>query len=126
VASSLAYVRKNVDRMNYPNYRRQGLPVTSATVESLIKQFNQRVKGTEKFWLCGGAETVLQVRAAYLSDDGRGEEFHQHRPRGPLSAKTAYAKSHERSCTPMDAARVMVHKTGANVIFTRMMPREFV
>jgi hypothetical protein len=82
VASCLAYVQKNADRMNYPQYRREGLPITSAAVESLIKQFNQRVKGTEKFWLTGGAEAVLQVRAAYLSDDGRGEEFHQHRPRG--------------------------------------------
>ena len=82
VASCLAYVQKNADRMNYPQYRREGLPITSAAVESLIKQFNQRVKGTEKFWLTGGAEAVLQVRAAYLSEDGRGEEFHQHRPRG--------------------------------------------
>ena len=82
MALSLAYVQKNAERMNYPQYRRQGLPVTSAAVESLIKQFNQRVKGTEKFWLRGGAEAVLQVRAAYLSDDGRGEEFHEHRPRG--------------------------------------------
>jgi hypothetical protein len=81
VALSLAYVQKNADRMNYPQYRREGLPVTSAAVESLIKQFNQRVKGTEKFWLRGGAEAVLQVRAAYLSDDERGEQFHQHRPR---------------------------------------------
>jgi hypothetical protein len=82
VASCLAYVQKNADRMNYPQYRREGLPVTSAAVESLIKQFNHRVKGTEKFWLRGGAEAVLQVRAAYLSDDGRGEEFHSRRPRG--------------------------------------------
>ena len=82
VALTLAYVQNNADRMNYPQYRREGLPVTSAAVESLIKQFNQRVKGTEKFWLRGGAEAVLQVRAAYLSDDGRGEEFHAHRPRG--------------------------------------------
>ncbi len=82
VALSLAYVQKNADRMNYPQYRREGLPLTSAAVESLIKQFNQRVKGTEKFWLRGGAEAVLQVRAAYLSDDGRGEEFHSRRPRG--------------------------------------------
>ena len=78
----LAYVRKNAERMDYPRYRREGLPVTSAAVESLIKQFNQRVKGTEKFWRQGGAEAVLQVRAAYLSDDGRGEAFHQDRPRG--------------------------------------------
>jgi hypothetical protein len=82
VASCLAYVQKNAGRMNYPQYRREGLPITSAAVESLIKQFNQRVKGTEKFWLTGGAEAVLQVRAAYLSDDGRDEKFHQHRPRG--------------------------------------------
>jgi len=82
VAEALAYVGQNARRMNYPQYRREGLPVTSAAVESLIKQFNQRIKGTEKFWLRGGAEAILQVRAAYLSEDGRGEEFHARRPRG--------------------------------------------
>ena len=82
VALSLAYVQNNADRMNYPQYRLEGLQVTSAAVELLIKQFNQRVKRTDKFWLRGGAEAVLQVRAAYLSDDGRGEEFHSRRPRG--------------------------------------------
>jgi hypothetical protein len=82
LALTLAYVEKNVERMDYPRYRREGLPVTSAAVESLVKQFNQRIKGTEKFWLEGGVEAVLQVRAAYLSDDGRGDDFHRHRPRG--------------------------------------------
>ena len=82
VAATLAYVNRNRQRMDYPRYRRQGLPVTSAAVESLIKQVNRRVKGTEKFWLRGGAETVLEVRAAYLSEDGRAEAFHDHRPRG--------------------------------------------
>ena len=81
VAKVLAYVTANAGRMDYPSYRRNGLPVGSAAVESLIKQFNQRVKGTEKFWLRGGAEAVLQIRAAYLSDDGRGEAFHANRPR---------------------------------------------
>jgi hypothetical protein len=80
--ATLAYVERNAGRMDYPRYRREGLPITSAAVESLIKQFNQRVKGTEKFWLRGGAEAVLQVRAAYLSDDGRAEEHYAHRPRG--------------------------------------------
>jgi len=51
-------------------------------VESLIKQFNHRVKGTEKFWTESGAELVLQVRAAYLSVDDRARQFHAHRPRG--------------------------------------------
>ena len=82
VSSVLKYVSDNANRMDYPRYRREGLPVSSAIVESLIKQFNQRVKGTEKFWVRGDAEAVLQVRAAYLSEDGRGEAFHAHRPRG--------------------------------------------
>ena len=51
-------------------------------MESLIKQFNQRVKGTEKFWNKGGAESVLQIRAAYLSEDDRSDAFHQARPPG--------------------------------------------
>ena len=93
LAKCLAYLQKNADRMNYPRYRREGLPVTSAAVESLVKQFNQRVKGTEKFWLQGGAEAILQVRAAYLSDDGRGEDFHQHRPRGHAVGQNRLRKS---------------------------------
>ena len=82
VADTLAYVRRNRQRMDYPRYRGQGLPVTSAAVESLIKQVNRRVKGTEKFWRRGGAECVLAVRTAYLSEDGRAEAFHDHRPQG--------------------------------------------
>jgi hypothetical protein len=65
------YLRNNVDRMKYPEYRRSGLPVTSSWVESLIKEINYRVRGTEKFWNESGAESVLQVRAAVLSDDER-------------------------------------------------------
>jgi len=80
---ALEYVRSNAHRMDYANYRRAGLPITSTAVESLIKQFNKRVKGTEKFWLRGGAEAILQGRAAYLSEDGRGLDFYAHRPRGP-------------------------------------------
>jgi len=83
VSLVLEYVTNNAARMDYPRYRREGLPVTSTLVESLIKQFNQRVQGTEKFRLRGGAEAILQGRGAYLSEDGRGEAFHAHRPRGP-------------------------------------------
>ncbi len=37
-------------------------------MESLIKEINYRVKGTEKFWNCPeGAETILRVRAAGLA-----------------------------------------------------------
>lgn len=81
VELTLAYVERNRERMDYPRYRRMGLPVSSSLVESLIKQINHRVKGTEQFWTSGGLEAVLQVRAAYLSEDGRAEEFHERRPR---------------------------------------------
>ena len=72
VSRTLTYLENNQDRMRYPEYRSRGLPVTSSLVESLIKQFNQRVKGTEKFWTRPEkAEAILQVRAALLSDDDR-------------------------------------------------------
>lgn len=82
VSLVLDYVTDNAERMDYPRYRREGLPVTSTIVESLIKQFNTRVKGTEKFWLRRGAEAILQSRAAYLSEDGRSQAFYAHRPEG--------------------------------------------
>src|SRR3954454_11920278 len=83
VALTLGYVQRNRGRMDYPRYRTMGLPVSSSLVESLIKQVNLRVKGTEQFWTDGGLEAVLQVRAAYLSQDHRADAHHDHRPRGP-------------------------------------------
>ena len=83
VELALGYVQRNRERMDYPRYRRLGLPVSSSLMESLIKQLNHRVKGTEQFWNDGGLEAVLQVRAAYLSQDGRAEAFHEQRPRSP-------------------------------------------
>jgi hypothetical protein len=83
LADVVGYVENNRDKMDYPRYRRQGLPITSAPVESVIKQVNRRVKGSEKFWLRGGVEGVLQVRAAYLSEDGRADRhWARPRPRG--------------------------------------------
>ena len=65
VAEALSYLSNNAERMNYPAYRRQGLPTTSSLVESLVGEFNARVKGKAKFWnRPGGADAILQVRAA--------------------------------------------------------------
>lgn len=75
LADAAGYVGNNRTRMDYPEYRRLGLPISSAPVESTIKQINRRMKSTEKFWLDGGAEAILQLRAAYLSDDGRWEKY---------------------------------------------------
>ena len=72
VVNAARYLRNNRSRMDYPCYRRLGLPVTSALMESLVKEVNYRVKGTEMFWNDPeGAEAILQVRAAALCDDDR-------------------------------------------------------
>ena len=51
----------------------------SSYVESAVKQFNYRVKGTEKLWREAGAEEMLQLRADYLSDGDTMGEFWQRR-----------------------------------------------
>lgn len=79
VDRTLTYLRNQQDKMNYAQYRRQGLPITSSHVESVVKQINQRVKGTEKFWSEPGSEAVLQLRADYLSDGQPLEDFWQRR-----------------------------------------------
>ena len=79
VADTLRYLKNNQDRMKYDEYRRLGLPITSSHVESTVKQFNRRVKGTEKFWSEEGAEALLQLRADYLSETETMEKFWQER-----------------------------------------------
>lgn len=79
VARALGYLQNHKDQMRYPEYRRQGLPLTTSYVESAVKQFNQRVKGTEKFWTEAGAEALLQLRADDLSDDQPLPAFWQRR-----------------------------------------------
>jgi hypothetical protein len=75
VSRALDYVVNNYDRIDYPRYRKLGLPCSSAPMESAVKQFSRRIKGTEKFWVQDGAEAVLQVRAACLSQDDRLERL---------------------------------------------------
>lgn len=79
VARSLTYLEAHQSQMNYAEYRCRGLPITSSYVESTVKQFNQRVKGTEKFWSERGAEAMLQLRADHLSDHNPLEQFWQTR-----------------------------------------------
>lgn len=76
-----SYLRNNRERMDYPRYRRDGLPTTSSLVESLVGEFGTRVKGKQKHWSRpDGAESILQLRAALLSEDGRLERYFAHRP----------------------------------------------
>jgi hypothetical protein len=90
VAEALSYLSHNAPRMDYPRYRRLGLPTTSSLVESLVGDVNGRVKSKQKYWnRPGGAEAILQVRAAYLSEDGRLQRYFAQRPGYPYRRRVA-------------------------------------
>jgi hypothetical protein len=88
VHATARYLTNNSSRMDYPRYRKMGLPVTSSLAESLVKQISRRVKGTEKFWNDGpSGESILQVRAAVISDGNRLSKWTRNRPVSPFSPR---------------------------------------
>jgi hypothetical protein len=90
VAEALSYLRNNQSHMDYPRYRQEGLPITSSLVESLVGEFNARVKSRQKYWnRPDGAEAILQLRAAVLSEDDRLARFFAQRPGNPHRRKAA-------------------------------------
>jgi len=94
VATAVRYLTNNQARMDYPRYRAAGLPVTSAHMESLVKEINHRVKGTEMFWNDpAGAEAILQIRAAALCDDDRLVKYLTRRPGSPYTRRPTLAQA---------------------------------
>jgi hypothetical protein len=80
VHEARSYLRNNRNRMAYPRYRQMGLPTTSSLVESLVGEFNARVKSKQKYWTRpSGAESILQLRAALLSEDDRLSRYFANR-----------------------------------------------
>jgi hypothetical protein len=79
VSEALTYLRNNAERMRYDKYRKAGMPITSSHMESTVKMFNYRLKGTEKFWSEKGAEAMLQLRADHLSETEPLEAFWEKR-----------------------------------------------
>lgn len=92
VRDALSSLKNNQERMKYDEYRRQGLPLVSSHVESTVKQFNRRVKGTEKFWSESGAEALLQLRADYLSETEPMERYWEEREAG-ATGRRVYRRS---------------------------------
>jgi hypothetical protein len=92
VSATLTYLQNQQSRMNYPEYRRAGLPITSAHMESTVKLLNRRVKGSEKYWSENGAEALLQLAADHLSTSQPMTEFWRTRPDRQTGYRT-YAKS---------------------------------
>jgi hypothetical protein len=83
--------------MDDPRYRREGLPTTSSLVESLVGEFNARVKSKQKHWLRPeGAESILQLRAALLSEDDRLSRHFAQRPGNPFRTKRRVCRPSEQ------------------------------
>jgi hypothetical protein len=92
VAEALSYLSNNAPRMDYPRYRQAGLPITSSLAESLVGEVNARVKSRQHYWnRPAGAEAILQLRAAVLSEDGRLERYFTERPGSPYRRRAQKA-----------------------------------
>lgn len=86
LANNVGYFQTHRRHMDYPTYRRKGWPIGSGVTESGVKQFNKRVKGTEQFWSLPGVETILALRALWLSQDDRWRRYWDTRPAYPKAA----------------------------------------
>lgn len=94
VIEAARYLDNQRSRMDYARYRQLGLPVTTAHMESLVKEINYRVKGTEMFWNDpAGAEAILQIRAAALCDDDRLAHYLARRPGSPYLRRPPLASA---------------------------------
>jgi hypothetical protein len=68
-ASLATYFERHQRRMQYLEFREEGLPIGSGTVESGVKQFKQRLSGAGMRWHLDNANQMLVIRAAVLGND---------------------------------------------------------
>lgn len=68
------YITANRDRMRYPEFRAQGLCVSSGVVEAGCKvAIGTRLKRAGMHWTLAGADAIIALRCSKLS--GRFEDF---------------------------------------------------
>ena len=65
---STSYFYNQQRRMQYQQFQAQGFPIGSGGVESGIKQYKQRLTGARMRWSRQGAERLVTIRSAILSD----------------------------------------------------------
>lgn len=61
------YFERHQRRMQYLEFRENGLPIGSGTVESGVKQYKQRLCGTGMRWNTDNVQRMLLIRSASLS-----------------------------------------------------------
>ena len=64
VAQFATYFERHKRRMQYLEFREEGLPIGSGTVESGVKQFKQRLSATGMRWHLDNANRMLIIRSA--------------------------------------------------------------
>lgn len=62
------YFERHQRRMQYLEFREEGFPIGSGTVESGVKQFKQRLTGSGMRWNAPNADRMLIIRATALSN----------------------------------------------------------
>ena len=68
-ADLAGYFENHQRRMQYLEFREEGFPIGSGTVESAVKQFKQRLTGAGMRWNVDNANRMLVIRAAVLGND---------------------------------------------------------
>jgi hypothetical protein len=66
LADSAAYFQTHQARMTYADFRDDGYPIGSGSVESEVKQFKHRLSGPGMCWSRPGAQHMILIRAAVL------------------------------------------------------------
>ena len=61
-----AYCHPHYRRMQYQDFREEGVPIGSGTVESGCKPFKARLTGPEMRWSRPGVDRKLVIRAAVM------------------------------------------------------------
>lgn len=70
------YIRKNVERMNYPEYIRRGWQIATGAVESACKRLvNRRLCAGGMRWGEPGSDDVCHLRALFCSDQDQWDCF---------------------------------------------------
>ena len=60
------YFQTHQARMTYTDFRDEGYPIGSGSVESEVKQFKLRLDGPGMYWSRQGADHMILIRAAVL------------------------------------------------------------
>lgn len=68
-ADLAGYFERHQRRMQYLEFREEGFPIGSGTVESGVKLFKQRLTGTGMRWNADNADRMLVIRAAVLGNE---------------------------------------------------------